>query len=86
MKLSVKSLTITAALLWGGTCFLVAVANLFWPDYGKTFLALISSVYPGYQFTGTPGSVIVGTLYASVDGAVGGALFAWIYNFFVKSG
>ncbi len=29
MKLSVKSLTITAVLLWGGTCFLVAVANLF---------------------------------------------------------
>jgi len=84
MKLSVKSLTITAAVLWGGTCLLVSVLNVVWPDYGKTFLEVISSIYPGYQVTGTIGGVIVGTLYALLDGAVGGALFGWIYNIFAK--
>jgi len=41
---------------------------------------MISSVYPGYHADPSIGSVIVGTLYGLVDGAVGGALFAWIYN------
>jgi hypothetical protein len=84
MKLSVRSLAMTTGIVWGGTCFLVALANLVWPGYGGSFLDLMSSVYPGYRVTGTAGSVVVGTLYALLDGLVGGALFAWIYNFFVR--
>lgn len=44
----------------------------------------MSSVYPGYKTVGGFGSVTVGTLYALVDGAVGGAIFAWLYNSFSK--
>ncbi len=84
MKLSVKSLTITSAVLWGGACLMVAVLNIISPGYGNAFLDVISSIYPGYQVTGTLGSVIVGTLYALLDGAVGGALFGWIYNCFAN--
>lgn len=80
MKLSVKSLTITAALYWSGTVFFVALLNYLSPPYGKAFLDLVSSVYPGYKSVGSLGSVIVGTLYSLVDGAVGGAIFAWMYN------
>ena len=82
MKLSVKSLTVTAAILWGGACFLVALANYIWPGYGKGFLDVMSSIYPGYKVAGTLGSVVVGALYGALDGAVGGALFGWIYNCF----
>ncbi len=52
MKLSVKSLTITSAVLWGGACLMVAVFNVIWPGYGKAFLDVISSIYPGYEVTG----------------------------------
>jgi len=82
MKLSVKSLTVTMALFWGGTVFLVALINFLAPPYGEAFLDLVSSVYPGYKVVSSFGSVIVGTLYALVDGAVGGVLFAWMYNMF----
>lgn len=82
MKLSVKSLTITAALYWSGTVFFVALFNYLSPPFGKAFLDLVSSIYPGYQSVGSLGSVIVGTLYSLVDGAVGGAIFAWMYNTF----
>lgn len=82
MKLSIKSLTITAALLWGLSFFIVSVINLLWPPYGKAFLELMSSLYPGYRTVGTFGGVIVGTLYAIVDGAISGAIFAWLYNVF----
>lgn len=82
MKLSVKSLTVTMALFWGGAVFFVALINFLAPPYGEAFLNLVSSVYPGYKVVGSFGSVIVGTLYALVDGAVGGVLFAWMYNMF----
>ncbi|MFQ5849036.1 MAG: hypothetical protein ACE5JU_00450 [Candidatus Binatia bacterium] len=82
MKLSLTSLTITAAILWGATFFVVSVANILWPVYGGAFLEVMSSLYPGYDVAGTLNSVIVGTLYALLDGAIGGAVFAWLYNKF----
>ena len=82
MKLSVKSLTITLALFWGGTVFIVALLNFLSPPYGKAFLDLVSSVYPGYKVVGSFSSVIVGTLYAAIDGAIGGIIFAATYNRF----
>jgi hypothetical protein len=59
----------------------VATANLVWPDYGRAFLDLVASVYPGYRPGPSIGSVTTGTLYGLVDGAAGGAVFAWLYNF-----
>jgi hypothetical protein len=80
MKLSVKGLALTAAIVWGGCILLTGILNLIWTGYGAAFLDMARSIYPGYQATrGFPG-VIVGTLYGAVDGAVGGAVFAWIYN------
>jgi len=82
MKLSLKSFTITAGLLWGGSVLFVGLVNMFSPTYGLAFLELCSSIYPGYHVSQTFGSVIVGTLYALLDGAIGGAIFAWVYNCF----
>jgi hypothetical protein len=80
MKLSVKAMAITSAVLWGGMIFVVGAADVIWPPYGRAFLEMVSSVYPGYHAgTGAP-SVLFGTLYGLVDGAIGGAIFAWIYN------
>jgi hypothetical protein len=84
MKLSVKSLAITCAIFGGALVFLMGLAHLIWPSYGTAFLQLAASVYPGYEVGGF-GSVIVGTLYATVDGAIGGAIFAWLYNKIVAS-
>ena len=83
MKLDVKSTAVAVAVVWGGwAIFLTGVANLIWPDYGQAFLEMMASVYPGYQATASFGQVLIGTLYGVVDGAVGGAVFAWLYNFF----
>jgi hypothetical protein len=81
MKLSVKGLAFASALLWGVLAmFLTGVANLIWPTYGQDFLRLMASVYPGYHATPSFGQVIVGALYGILDGAIGGAVFAWLYN------
>lgn len=80
MKLSIKALALTSAVLWGGAIFLTGLANLLAPGYGVELLALAASIYPGYEVTGGFGSLIVGTLYALLDGAIFGGLLAWLYN------
>jgi hypothetical protein len=80
MRLNVIALTMTSGLLWGGAILVVAMANLAWPGYGRAFLELVASIYPGYQPGPSAGSVMTGTLYGLADGAAGGAVFAWLYN------
>ena len=80
MQLNIKGLALTAGILWGLSYLLLGIANLIWPSYGEAFLALGATIYPGYHGPAGFGSVIVVTLYALVDGAVGGAIFAWLYN------
>jgi hypothetical protein len=82
MKLSLRSLAITSALLWGGGVLLVGLVNLAAPSYGTAFLQLVSSIYPGFHDSRKFLDVLVGTGYALFDGAAGGALFGWLYNFF----
>jgi len=82
MRLNVIALSLASGLIWGSAILIVAVSNLAWPGYGQAFLELTASIYPGYQPGDGIGSVITGTLYALVDGTIGGALFAWLYNLF----
>jgi hypothetical protein len=87
MRPDVKSTAIAMGLDWGVLAmFLIGLANLMWSDYGRSFLEAMASVYPGYNATASFGQVIVGTVYGLADGAVVGAIFAWIYSRFVAAG
>ena len=79
-KLSVRGLAIAGAIFWGASVLIVGLLNLLFPTYGLTFLWFVSSVYPGYKAEPSFISILIGTAYAFLDGLVGGALFAWIYN------
>jgi hypothetical protein len=80
MRLDIKAMALAIGLLWGGAMLVMSAANLVWPTYGRAFLDMIASVYPGYTGAATAGQVVVGSLYGFVDGAIGGALLAWLYN------
>lgn len=82
MKINVKALTLTAGILWGLALFLAGLANLIWPGYAVAFLEVMTSIYPGYEAAPTIDSLILGTLYGFLDGAIAGLLFAWLYNAF----
>ena len=84
MKLNVKALTITGALFTGGMMFLISAAAIIFDGYGIALLLLADSVYPGYTYGAGFGSVAIGTLYAMLDGAIGCALFGWLYNMFAS--
>jgi len=80
MSLNIKALAIAGAIVWGGCFLLVGLANLIWASYGAVCLEVAASIYPGYAGPDGFWSVIVLTLYALVDGAVAGAILAWLYN------
>jgi hypothetical protein len=54
-------------------------ASLWW-----SLSRLLTSLYVGYDPMAGPISVIIGTLYSLIAGAVAGALFGWLYNSFVE--
>ena len=80
MKLSVRALAIVSALLWGSCLLFVGVLNLGSGSYGMAFLQMMTSIYPGFHASRTVGDLLVGVVYAVIDGAIGGALFGWLYN------
>jgi len=86
MKLSLRALAVTSGIVWALALFLTGLINLIWRGYGNAFLKLMASVYPGYHAAGSIGDLIVGTLYAFLDGLICGLVFGWLYNFFLGRG
>ena len=86
MLLSIKAAAITCSVIAGGLVFLVGLANLAFPSYGSALLDMGASIYPGYKGPNGFMSVVVVTLYALVDGLVGGAIVAWLYNAVARGG
>lgn len=83
MRMDIKALSLTVALVWGGSILLIGLANLIWTTYGVAFLEVVASIYPGYRGDSSFGQVIVGTLYGLVDGFIGGLIIGWLYNLFI---
>ena len=82
MKLNLKAIALTCAIMWGGLVFLAGISNLLLPSYANALLQIAASIYPGFDVSGTVGDVVVGTLYALLDGAIGGLVFGFLYNIF----
>ena len=77
MKLNVKAFALTVALIWGIGLFLITWWVIIFEGAtgAKTVLGV---VYRGYSIS--PVGSLIGLAWALVDGLVGGAIFAWVYN------
>ena len=80
MKLNLRAFVLTVGILWGGAVFLTGLMNLLFSGYGDPFLRVMASLYPGYHAKGTLSDLVVGTLYALVDGLISGLIFGGLYN------
>lgn len=85
MRFSIPALSLAAGLFWGGAILLVGGANLIWAGYGQAFLELVASIYPGYHPGPEFSQVVIGSTYGLVDGAIAGAIFAWLYNLLARA-
>ncbi len=77
MKLNVKAFALACGLLWGvglfaATWWIIAFEGA---TGDPTF---IGRLYRGYAIS--PAGSLIGLVWALVDGVVGGAVFAWLYN------
>jgi len=77
MKLNVLAFALTCALLWGLGLFFITLWIILW-DGSSSDPTFIARVYRGYSLT-VVGSIF-GLIWAFVDGFIGGAIFAWLYN------
>lgn len=80
MKLNVRAFAIASSLLWGGGVTLIVLLNRLRPSYGWLFLRVLGSVYPKYNGAIGLRDGLIGVVMAFLDGAIGGAVLAWLYN------
>lgn len=80
MKLSPIAFAVSAALVWGTAIFVIGGINSLVPGYGEPVLALVVSLYPGYDASGGFGDLLLGAAYAVFDGLAAGFVFALLYN------
>ncbi len=76
-RLNTKALAIAFGTVWGAGMLLVGLTSWFF-DWGTNFVTTMSSFYIWYSPT-VLGSII-GGIWGFFDGAISGALVAWIYN------
>ncbi len=83
MKLSIKGLALAFGMSWGACLFLWTLLNAVTDiQWGVDALDLMAGMYPYFEVT-VPGA-FVGLVAGFVDGLIGGALIAWLYNKFTK--
>jgi hypothetical protein len=82
MKLNIKAMALTFAIVFGLGLFLITWWIILF-DGPSTTPNLVSKIYRGYTIT--PLGSLIGLAWASIDGAFGGACFAWIYNTLVNN-
>jgi hypothetical protein len=83
MRMDMKAMALAMGCVFGFlVLFLTGLANMIWPGYGQPLLDMAAALYPGYSGAANFGQVIVGSLYAFVDGCVFGILVSFFYNRF----
>lgn len=77
MKLDVKAFGLTCGIVCGLGLFLLTWWIIAF-DGATGEITFIGRVYRGYKIS--PMGSIAGLIWGSVDGLIGGAIFAWLYN------
>ena len=78
MKLNVKAFALACAVLWGiGVFILTWWLIAFEGATGEP--TWLGKFYLGY--TVSPVGSVIGFVWGLVDALIGGAVFAWLYNF-----
>ena len=77
MKLNVRAFALTCGLVWGIGLFIFTWWIIAF-DGATGEVTFIGRIYRGYSIS--PGGSFIGLIWALLDGLIGGAIFAWLYN------
>ncbi len=81
MRLNVKAFALSCGLVWGLGLFLLTWWIIAFEGSTKE-ITLIGQVYRGFNIS--PLGSVIGLIWTLVDGTIGGAIFAWLYNLIVS--
>ena len=81
MKLHALKFGIATAICWGTGVLMLGLMVKFM-NWGAPFLRILSSIYLGYAESLS--GIIVGTLWALVDGFCAGFFVAFVYNLLLR--
>ena len=81
MKLTIKAFALACGLVWGLGLFLLTWWIIAIEGVTEE-VPFIGRIYRGYNIT--PLGSFIGLIWALIDGAIGGAIFAWLYNLIAR--
>ncbi len=88
MKLNLKAFALACGLLWGVGVFIMAWWLILLEGMPAEGVppdpTALGRIYIGFSIS--PLGSVIGLLWGFVDGAIGGAIFAWLYNRLVCRG
>ena len=79
MKLNIKAFAITCGLLLGLGLFALTWWIIVF-DGATGDVTFVGRIYRGYNIS--PLGTLFGLIWGFLDGLIGGAIFAWLYNTF----
>ncbi len=80
MDLDVKGLAVGLGVSWSILILFTGWASMF--GWGTRFVDVMSSLYIGFAPTFIGG--VIGATWGFIDGAIGGAIIALVYNAIVR--
>jgi hypothetical protein len=81
-KFNEKSMALSFGILWSLGVLIMSMTALVTQSYMHNVVDFLSTIYLGYSlnFSG----IITGMIWGFFDAAIGGFVFAWLYNKLAK--
>lgn len=77
MRLSVRAFALASGITWGA-CMLFLGWMAAWFGWSTALVLALGSLYIGFSATFV--GALIGLVWGFFDGAIGGAILAWLYN------
>ncbi len=77
-RFHILSFALAAGILWGAGLFCLAILGIY--GIGDEIIVHLADAYIGLDSTIL--GAFIGLIWGFVDAFIGGAIFAWLYNFF----
>jgi hypothetical protein len=81
-KLDTKAVALALGIMWSLGILFISLLVLFTTSYLHNMVDFLSTVYLGYSLSFS--GIITGMVWGFFDAAIGGFVFAWLYNKLAK--
>jgi hypothetical protein len=77
-KLNTKSVALSLGIMWSLGIFFISILTLITNSYLHNVVDFLSTIYLGYSLSFS--GIVTGMIWGFFDAAIGGFVFAWLYN------